>query len=329
MIQSGPRLSTDAAVARPGGRRELPCRVRQWELVSLAAEGSLARVYRARPAVGGCGTRTHPPPCGGASAISHRWQAGIPTDRPAPYALKMLRPQWQDDPRAVHLLQREALVGRSIAHPHLVSILQANLSRPPRCVVMPWLEGTTLRAHMDAGRRVDQPVALWIARQVAEALEALRAVGWMHGDVKPGNVFISPGGHVTLLDLGFARRKDETGSAVDRWLLGTCSYMAPELITSALGADIRSDIYSLGVVLFEVLAGRLPFTGQGLAELAEQHRQSRPPDLRRLAPHLTQSVVELVHQMLAKQPLRRPQTPGELIDRLLMLEIATFSERAF
>jgi serine/threonine-protein kinase len=269
----------------------------------LAAEGSLARIYRARP-------------------------AETSGDRPALYALKMLGPQWQTDPRAVGLLQREALVGRAVSHPHLVSILQASLGRPPQFVVMPWLDGATLRAQLDAGRGVDLPVALWIARQVAEALEALHAAGWMHGDVKPGNIFISPEGHVTLLDLGFARRADETGSAVDRLLTGTCNYIAPELITSVLRADIRSDIYSLGVVLFELVAGRLPFTGDSLAELAGQHKQSRPPNLRHLAPHLPKSVVQLVHQMLAKEPLRRPQRPRELIDRLVMLEITTFSERA-
>src|SRR3972149_378570 len=71
-------------------------------------------------------------------------------------------------------------------------------------------------------------VAFWIARQVAEALGALREAGWMHGDVKPSNIFLSPEGHVTLLDLGFARRRHETGSAVDRCVLGTGSYFAPE-----------------------------------------------------------------------------------------------------
>ena len=151
----------------------------------------------------------------------------------------------------------------------------------------------------------------------------------MHGDIEPGNVFLSPADHATLLDLGFARRRDETGSAVDRLLTGTCSYMAPELITSALRADVRSDIYSLGVVLFELLAGRRPFTGGSLAELAHQHAQARPPHLRHLVPLLPGSVVDLVHQMLAKEPLRRPQTPRELIDRLAALEIATFSERTF
>ena len=134
---------------------------------------------------------------------------------------------------------------------------------------------------------------------------------------------------MTLLDLGFARRADETGSVVERCVTGTCNYIAPEMITSALRADIRSDIYSLGVMLFEVLSGRLPFEGKDLAELATLHRQARAPDLRRLVPHLPTAVVRLVREMLAKQPLRRPQTPRELIDRLAALEILTFGERAW
>lgn len=303
MSQTPSSLAADPRGARRGLGSELPCRVGRWELVAAAAEGSLARVYRARP-------------------------VGAAAECPAFYALKMLRPQWQDDPRAVRLLQREALVGRSIAHPHLVSILQAGVGRPPRFVVMPWLDGSTLQVQLGRRRYWDPPEALGIARQVAEALEALHAAGWMHGDVKPGNVFISPEGHVTLLDLGFARRADETGSAVDRLVKGTCNYIAPELITSALRADIRSDIYSLGVVLFELLSGRLPFMGRDLAELASQHKQAAPPRLRGLVPHLPEDVARLVHQMLAKQPLRRPQTPRELIDRLVGLEIATFTERA-
>ncbi len=305
MTQTDLTLRSDVGAMHAGGNLgALPCRVGQWELLELAAEGSLARVYRARP-------------------------AHCPADRPAGYALKVLRREWQDDPRAIRLLVREAVAGRTVSHPHLVSILRARMSRPPRFLVMPWLDGSTLQAQIAARVRMDLPATLWIARQAAEALHALHAAGWMHGDVKPGNVFISPEGHVTLLDLGFARRRDETGSAVDRCVTGTCNYMAPELITSALRADIRSDLYSLGVVLFELLTGRLPFRGKDMAELAGQHKRARPPSLLRLAPQLPISVVRLVHQMLAKAPLRRPQTPHELVERLVALEIATFSERGF
>ena len=96
---------------------------------------------------------------------------------------------------------------------------------------------------------------------MAEALGALDAGGWMHGDVKPSNIFLSPQGHVTLLDLGFARRRGESGTAADRCVMGTGHYLAPECITAAAAADIRSDIYSLGAVLFQILAGRLPLEG--------------------------------------------------------------------
>jgi len=188
---------------------------------SLPALGSLARIYRARP-------------------------AGTDSDRPATYAVKMLRREWQDDPHAIWLLQREALVGQEVSHPHLVPVLAATVLEPPRLLVMPWLEGASLQTRLAAGEQFDVPTALWIARQTAEALEALNAAGWMHGDVSPGNIHVSSAGHVTLLDLSFARRADETGSAVDRPIMGTARYLAPEYFTSSLRADIRSDIYSIG-----------------------------------------------------------------------------------
>ena len=278
-------------------------RVRQWELVEFAGEGSLARVFRARPIAG-------------------------PADQPANYAVKVLRPAWEDDPMAAALMQREALVGSSVSHPHLVSILAAHVFDSPRLLVMPWLEGATLQSRLAAGRQFDLPRALWIARQTAEALDALHAAGWTHGDVTPGNIHVSPAGHVTLLDLSFARRRDETGSAADRPIMGTCRYLAPECLTSALRTDIRSDIYSLGAVLFEMLCGRVPLEAHDLAHLATLHRQLSVPDLGRLAPHLPPEVVRFVRRLLAKEPLRRPASPRELIEQLVALEIATFSTRA-
>jgi len=301
MTQTKLRSRTEAAVARRG-EPDSPRRIGAWELVSLEAEGSLAHIYRARP-------------------------ADASTDCAASYAVKLLRPEWEARPEAIAMLQREAEVGRAVSHPHLVPILAASTSRSPRYLVMPWLEGTTLEAMWAAGSRIDVPTVLWIARQVAEALQALHRAGWMHGDVKPGNIFLSPEGHVTLLDLGFARRGHETGPAVDHSVIGTCNYMAPELTNPALRAGIHSDIYGLGVVLFELLAGRLPFRCTTGAELAGEHKRAIPPDLAQLAPHLPGEVVRLVHQMLAKEPLRRPYPPQELVERLTALEIDLFAQR--
>jgi serine/threonine protein kinase len=278
-------------------------RARQWELVEFVGLGSLAHIFRARP-------------------------AGAPADRPANYAVKMLRPCWEDDPQAIRLLQREAVVGQSISHPHLIPILAAHVAEPPRLLVMPWLEGASLGARLAQRQSFGVPEAIWIVRQAAEALDALDAAGWIHGDVTPGNLHVSPTGHVTLLDLNFARRREELGSAADRPIMGTCGYLAPEYLTSALRPDIRSDIYSLGAVLFEILAGRRAFSAETLVQLSLQHRQDALPDLARLAPQAPCEAVQLVRRMMAREPLRRPQTPRELIERLVALEISTFSERA-
>jgi eukaryotic-like serine/threonine-protein kinase len=301
MIQTQPIVTGNVPVC-VAPVAESPRRARQWELVEFAGQGSLASIYRARP-------------------------MGAGVDRPAAYALKMLRPCWQNDPEAIRLLQREARVGQSVSHTHLVPVLTASVAEPPRLLVMPWLEGASLQARLTARQQFDVPKSLWIARQTAEALDALHAAGWMHGDVTPGNIHISPSGHVTLIDLSFARRGEETGSAADRPIMGTCSYMAPELFTSALRADIRSDLYSLGVVLFEMLSGRLPYRAKDIVELATEQRQSSPAELARLAPHVPREAVALVHRLMAREPLRRPQTPRELIDRLVSLEIGTLRQQ--
>ncbi|MFH1923356.1 MAG: serine/threonine-protein kinase [Planctomycetota bacterium] len=302
MTESDVKSNAPADAMRRPEPATLPHPIDEWELVEPVGEGSLTRVYRARP-------------------------AGAGREQPAAYAVKMLRAEWQREPRAIELLCREAFVGHRVSHSHLVAVLAAHVHRPPYFVVMPWLTGQTLAKRLSGNRLLDPPIALWVTRQVAEALGAVHTSGWMHGDVKPSNIFVAPDGHVTLLDLGFARRRDEVAWAADRYVTGTCNYIAPEMITSRLRPDIRSDVYSLGVVLFEMLAGRLPFAGNDLGEIATQHKEARPPDLRRLAPHLPTDVTRLVREMLAKDPLRRPQTPAELVAHLLRLEIASFAER--
>ncbi len=304
--------STPAAVVESPHHDEKPPlygRAGQWELLGQIAEGRYTQTCLARP-------------------------VDSPPGLAAAYVVKILLPEYQDDLQAMALLCREAAATHKVSHPNVVPILAASLRQTPRFLVTPHIEGETLRARLEAGQldpawAMDLPVALWIARQVAEALDAILAAGWTHGDVKPGNVLLSPENHVTLLDLGFARRIGEDLSLNDSCVAGTFRYMAPELTSQAARADARSDVYSLGVMLFEMLSGRLPFTGESPAALSAAHRSGRPPDLRRLVPQLPDGVVSLVRQLLAKEPLRRPQTPRELIQRLVALEIAAFSERAW
>ncbi len=275
-----------------------------WNLVERVAQSELAETYRARPAVAS-------------------------KDRPGAYALKLLRSQWEADPRARELFRRELLLGRLVRHPHLVAVLGGHVHQPPIYLITPWLEGQTLAKCLAQGWCPELPLALWIVRQTAEALDALHRAGWMHGDVKPENIHLSPGGHVTLLDLGFARRPKESTTALDRCVVGTCAYLAPEAVSSHYRPDIRSDLYSLGVVLFQILCQRLPFEADSPSEMIAVHRQVRAPDVRRLAPETPRSVAQLVQCLLAKEPLRRPQTPEELIDRLVRLEIKTFVHRCW
>jgi serine/threonine-protein kinase len=278
----------------------LPAVVGPWQLAQPLHRGTLSATFLARP-------------------------AGLP-DQPCQYVVKLLATEFVHDAQACQAMRQEAYVGRKVCHPHLISVLDANVRSRPYFITMPHLPGKTLRQLLESRQLLAPPAAFWIARQVAEALSALHDFGWLHGDVKPENILVAPDGHATLLDLGFARRIDQEGSAVSRQALGTFNYIAPESVTSTLGSDGRSDIYSLGATLYEALTGRLPLVGRTLAEMASQHRQARPACIRSLLPHLPQPAASLVHRMLAKHPLRRPQTAREVVHRLVALEVESFAD---
>jgi serine/threonine-protein kinase len=193
---------------------------------------------------------------------------------------------------------------------------------------MPKLEGASLAQVLTEQGRLDIPVALWIARQMADALAALfAATGMIHSDVKPANIFVSPSGHATLLDFGFAQAPSDGWHWSTRPIAGTLAYIAPEMVTSTLAADPRADVYSLGVTLYEMLAGRRPFDSDDPGELAMLQRESKPVDLRRHRPEVPEPVATLVTSMLAKDPLRRPDSARELARQLVRLEIDNFALR--
>ncbi|MBI1902828.1 MAG: serine/threonine protein kinase [Planctomycetia bacterium] len=257
-----------------------------------------------------------------------------PPTLPPSYVVKLLLDE--TDAWSIEALRREAEVGRSVSHAHLVPVLSAHLDKPPYYLVMPRLSGRTLTVHV-AKRRISTAMALCYARQIAEALAALDESGWTHGDVKPDNVVVSPEGHATLIDLEFARRRGQGQArqpAGEPALLGTALYMAPELAVGALAAgestaraDIQSDLYSLGIMLYEMLAGQRPFTGRTLPEVLRQQREGRAPSLRARCPWLPCELALLVRQLLAKDPLRRPQTAREVVRRLMALEMELLADR--
>jgi serine/threonine-protein kinase len=167
-----------------------------------------------------------------------------------------------------------------------------------------------------------------MARQCAQGLHDLAAAGYTHSDLKPANIILSPRGEVKLIDLGFAQpigtRSEADGRTV---MLGTAEYMAPEVIGGGHEIAGAKDMYSLGVVLFRALTGRLPFSSDSTKEVLRLQREARPPLLRRWCPTAPRELAALVGRMLAKHSLRRPGNYRDLVRELIDVEIGCLPAR--
>jgi len=241
------------------------------------------------------------------------------------HALKQLRTDGPNAATGRQLLWNEAEVCRRVRSEHVVRIVDTRLDARPPCLLLEWLAGETLEARLTRERQLCCAEALWIARQCAQGLTDLLTAGFFHGDVKPSNIFVGRSGSVKLIDLGFARpdkRIVDDLSDSDRELTGTPEYLAPETLVPREQGLAARDIYSLGVVLYRMLAGVRPFQGEGVAETIREHQQSVPPRLRSLAPHVPAEVEDLVHRLLSKQPLRRGTGLKSLVHELVGLELA-------
>ena len=244
-----------------------------------------------------------------------------------PCAIKVLRADWEDQPVALKLLQREARAGLSVQHPHLVRILEAHVLTPPHYLVMEYLAGESLRRRMRRDYCLEQATALWIARQNAEALAGLQRKGLIHGDIKPENIRLVDVGKAILLDLGFAHRPGENAAFLDKgYILGTANYLAPELCGQEPRDDARADIYSLGVTLFEMLTGQLPYPAGTPLETMQRHRAGEPMLLTDHMPAASAALTELVDRMLARDPGDRPRA-DRLVQELIGCEIASLGQR--
>jgi serine/threonine protein kinase len=242
-------------------------------------------------------------------------------------AVKVLRDDWQDQPTAIKLLQREARVGLAVRHPHLVRFRHVHVTRPPYFLVMELLRGESLRRRLRRDYRVDVGAALWIARQTAEALAALHQAGFVHGDVKPDNIRLIDDGTAVLIDLGFAHRPGENARLRSQgYVLGTANYLAPELCAFQPDADAASDLFSLGVSLFEMLVGQLPYLPGNMTQTFERHCSEPPDDIRRHLHDLPAGLATLIDRLLERQPGDRPRAAA-VVQQLINLEIATLRRR--
>ena len=242
-------------------------------------------------------------------------------------ALKVVREDWDDEQTAVKLLQREARVGLAVRHPHLVRLSHAHVMQAPYFLVMDLLNGESLRRRLQRDYRLDVSEAIWVVRQTAEALAAIHQAGFLHGDMKPDNVCLLDDGSAVLTDLGFAHRPGENAAFLRAgYVLGTANYLAPELCDEWPGEDTSSDVFSLGVTLFEMLTGQLPYPPGSLQQTFRRHRSDPPANIRDLAGPLPPALVDLVEGMLANRPEDRPRA-ASVVQQLVLLEIATLRQR--
>ena len=273
----------------------------RWQLGKLIAEGRWTRVIEARPQESSANQTTG-------------------------YALKTLRDDVPTTGFALASLRRHANVGKQVISPHLTPVLASHVHEPPHYLVMPLLEGVSLRRLLAGRGTLGLAEALWITRQLATGLGDLHAAGWLHGDLKPENIFISPAGHATLIDFGLARQRNTPECvSTGRWT-GTLAYAAPESILPDQPLTPALDIYGLGVVLYELLAGKLPFAQANPEDLAAAHLTAALPDLVAARPDASPRLARLVRRMLAKEALRRPDV-DELLPWLSELEIEHFAVR--
>jgi serine/threonine protein kinase len=246
----------------------------------------------------------------------------------APCAVKVLRDDWDDPPTAIKLLQREARAGLHVRHPHLVRVTHAHVTREPYFLVMELLPGESLRRRLRRDYRLDVADALWVARQTAEALAALHAAGFLHGDLKPDNLRLVADGTAVLIDLGFAHRPGENAAFLRAgYVLGTANYLAPELCDAAPDDDFSSDLFSLGVTLFETLTGRLPYPAGSLRQTFTRHRCDPPADVRRHVGGVSPALAALLERLLAHRPEERPRAAA-VVEQLIRLEIAALRRRS-
>lgn len=229
-------------------------------------------------------------------------------------AIKTLRPELLADGSARRRFDREAKALSGLSHPNICTVYDVGHQDGLDFLVMEYIEGQTLAATLDRGT-LDERTAVRIAAQIAEALGEAHERGILHRDVKPQNVLVTPRGQAKVLDFGLAKavtaETEETAtiSEVSRagMVVGTARYMSPEQIRGD-EVDARSDIFSLGTVIYELLSGRVPFEGQTSAEIMSGILTKDPLPLERIAPSTSPEVQRIVRKCLEKDRVRRYQT---------------------
>jgi eukaryotic-like serine/threonine-protein kinase len=255
----------------------------RYELTHLVARGGMAQVYRAHDRL---------------------------LDRPV--ALKVLFPELSVDRAFVERFRREAQAAANLSHPNIVPVFDWGEDGGTYYIVMEYVDGQPLSQALRTGGPMPAQRVAMIGARVADALAYAHRHGVVHRDVKPGNVLLTNDDQVKVTDFGIARAVNTEESLTQTGaVMGTATYFSPEQ-AEGIGVDPRSDIYSLGVVMFEMVAGRPPFLGESPVAVASKHVRDRPPLLRDLNPTVPPALEAIIAKAMAKSADMRYQTASDL-----------------
>nr|MDH3176755.1 Stk1 family PASTA domain-containing Ser/Thr kinase [Bacillus pumilus] len=226
-------------------------------------------------------------------------------------AIKILRFDFASDDDFIRRFRREAQSAASLDHSNIVSIYDVGEEDDIYYIVMEYVEGMTLKEYIHANGPLHPKEAVRIMEQVVAAMEEAHAKQLVHRDIKPHNILIDNMGNIKVTDFGIAMALSSATITHTNSVLGSVHYLSPEQARGGL-ATKKSDIYSLGIVLYELISGRMPFEGESAVSVALKHLQSEPPSVRRWNPSVPQSVENIILKAMAKDPFYRYEDASEM-----------------
>lgn len=231
-------------------------------------------------------------------------------------AIKILKAEYNSDKEFLERFQREAEAAGKMSHHNIVNLLDVGVEGDFRFLVLEYVSGSTLKEIIQAHQQIATPTAIQITVRILSALQHAHDNGIIHRDIKPQNVLVNEDGHIKVADFGIARMMNSVTISKGDTVVGSVHYSSPEQASGSV-VEAPSDIYSTGVVLYEMLTGRVPFVGDTPVSVAMQHISSPPTPIQELNPNVPLSVVAVVMKALEKSPKQRYQSAREMADALL------------